>query len=116
MKNAIEKNTEENVLKNFCFNNGIFGCLKSTPIAQYNFKVHACLECCNLVAERWGVAFEDLDYLITAAQVSKAGKMGKNGSRDEIMELFGKMGGKTRLSQPDYRRSHDFMADAAGDR
>jgi hypothetical protein len=60
----------------------------------WNPKVRLCIGCCNSIAYRWGVAFEDLDFLMSAIQAAKAGKCGVKPTRDEIWAILAKVGVK----------------------
>ena len=43
-----------------------FGCESLFTKSGYNFKVKMCDSCCNRLAEKWDVAFDDLDNLLCA--------------------------------------------------
>lgn len=60
----------------------------------WNPKVRLCMGCCNAIAYRWGIAFEDLDFLMTAIQAAKAGKCGIKPTRDEVWVILEKHGVK----------------------
>jgi hypothetical protein len=65
---------------------------------NYNPAAHLC---CNKLAYDWQISFEDVDFLMTAKQNARAGKMGEPGSKEEIYELLARMGVK-RKPRPSY--------------
>lgn len=68
-----------------------FGCGQAIAPIDFNFKVHLCRNCSTRAREAWGILLEDLDYLMVAIQTAKAGKMGIQPSRDEVMIYFRKL-------------------------
>lgn len=84
--------------------NGFFGCGKQCRITKwhkatqtfeaenYNPPVRLCIGCCNHAAYTWGIDFGDLGFLMTAIQNARAGKMGEDGTKQEVYALLEKMG------------------------
>lgn len=80
--------------------NGHFGCAKGCRIIgfdenslaviaeNWNPHVHLCVGCSNSAAYNWGIAFEDLGFLMTALQCARAGKGFQKPTREEVWKLL----------------------------
>ena len=93
----------------------VFGCWWNDAVciweaAGYNSATKLCLECSNSEAERYGVVYEDLDFVYSALKIGSAGKFGKVPTREEIYPLLKKMGARHRL------RNHSGNSLPIGDR
>lgn len=61
---------------------------------NYHPGVRLCLPCCNKLAYDWGIAFVDVDFLMVAKQAARAGKMGEEGTREEVLAILDQAGVK----------------------
>ncbi len=73
-----------------------------------------CLPCCNKLAYDWKISFEDVDMLGTAKQSAKAGKMGAEGTKEEINAILTRLGVK-RTTRQSWTRAADSVV-PTGDR
>lgn len=83
--------------------------------ANYNPAAHLCLPCCNKLAYDWGISFEDVDFLMVAKQAARAGKMGKPGSKEEVLAILDRLGIK-RKARKSWTHVPAEAAVPAGDR
>jgi hypothetical protein len=67
---------------------------------NWNPAAHLCLPCCNKLAYDWHISFEDVDILLVAKHNAKAGKMGKPGTKEEVMAILERAGVKFTARQP----------------
>jgi hypothetical protein len=72
---------------------------KQIEAENWNPAAHLCLPCCNKLAYDWQISFEDVDFLMTAKHNAKAGKMGKPGTKEEVLALLEKLGVKRKPRQ-----------------
>lgn len=94
---------EEGQSQKIICGNGHFGCGKGCRIIgfdkdslgvlaeNWNPHVHLCIGCSNGAAYAWGIAFDDLGFLMTAMQNARAGKGFQAATRDEVWALLRKM-------------------------
>jgi hypothetical protein len=82
---------------------------------NWNPAAHLCLPCCNKLAYDWQISFEDVDFLMTAKQNARAGKMGKSGSKEEVLAILERFGIKRKL-RPSWTQAPAPAAVPVGDR
>jgi hypothetical protein len=82
---------------------------------NWNPAAHLCLPCCNKLAYDWGISFEDVDFLMVAKHNARAGKMGKPGTKEEVLAILDRAGIK-RKARPSWTQAPANAAIPTGDR